>query len=269
MMRSALVTPTPKVRGQANVRFPGSRPETRKSPSEGGRSGKMFKHTITFAAVVGLVFALAPAAQASHLTGPGGIISPVGLALGEKYHLVFVTSGYSSDATSPSLATYHAAVNTVADGSSLTDMPEVTWYCIGSTATENAIDLFSDASPIYLLDGTTQVSATYALMWNGSIDNAINISESGPDSGPISVDPWTGTGKEGLAWEFPLGSAVICRRGSTWSSGEQWISSGDRGVTEIRELYGMSEELTVVPEPATMALLGLGALGLVFGRNRR
>ncbi|HUS45083.1 MAG TPA: PEP-CTERM sorting domain-containing protein [Phycisphaerae bacterium] len=230
----------------------------------------MFKHTITFAAVVGLVFALAPAAQASGWTGPGGIISPVGLAPGGKYHLVFVTSGKPSDAsTSASLATYHAAVNTVADGSSLTDMEEVTWYCIGSTATANAIDLFSDASPIYLLDGTTQVSATYELMWSGSIDNKINISENGPDSGTIGGDAWTGTGKLGLASAYPLGSAEECTYGGAWSAGEQWISAGTGTAWDFKHLYAMSGELTVVPEPATMALLGLGALGLVFGRNRR
>ncbi|MGB3086769.1 MAG: PEP-CTERM sorting domain-containing protein, partial [Phycisphaerae bacterium] len=218
---------------------------------------------------VGLVFALAPAAQAT-LTGPGGIIAPDGLVLGETYHLVFVTSGKPSDASSSaSLATYHKAVNTVADGSSLTDMPEVTWYCIDSTATENAIDLFSDASPIYLLDGTTQVSATYALMWNGSIDNTINISENGPDSGTISGDAWTGTDKLGLATVYSMGSGDKCTYGGAWSPGEQWINAGFGTAADYKHLYSLSDELTVVPEPATMALLGLGALGLVFGRNRR
>jgi len=34
-------------------------------------------------------------------------------------------------------------------------------------------------------------------------------------------------------------------------------------------MYALSELLTITPEPATMALMALGGIGLLLGRKRR
>ena len=72
---------------------------------------------------------------------------------------------------------------------------------------------------------------------------------------------------------YPIGQVLgdeigWCYRGDAGSTDLGWIKiAGDR-TTSIHRLYGMSGVFTVVPEPATMALLGLGGLGMLMGRRR-
>ena len=50
--------------------------------------------------------------------------------------------------------------------------------------------------------------------------------------------------------------------------GENWFDY-IRPKTELNALYALSEKITIVPEPATLALLGLGGLGMLLSRKRK
>jgi len=91
-----------------------------------------------------------------------------------------------------------------------------------------------------------------------------DVSEGGYGSGAISVDIVLDTQPE--AWEvefFVNGDSV---RGP-----EAYDPNPDITTIVIWKdwMCGIVDDLKLTPEPATLALLGLGGLGLLFGRKRR
>ena len=226
--------------------------------------------------VVGLALGLAGAAQAGLLTGPGGIMCPTGAhptlgrdwAAGDTYQLVFVTST-TTQATQTGIAYYNTFVNTAADGSSLTGVPDVTWYAIASaySPATSARNTAIVSAPVYRLD-LALVATGYADIWKGSITVPIEVNENGVWSAGCEY-VWTGTFPDGL----PLsgrelgGSEPLAGRGY-WANG-YWMHQTGYTITNYCPLYALSEELTITPEPATLALLGLGGLGMLLGRKRK
>jgi len=251
----------------------------------------MCKMTLAVLCAVGLALGLAGAAQADViLTGPGGIMCPTGTnpstslpwALGDTYQLVFLTST-TRDASSTDIAVYNAFVNTAADGSPLTGVPGVTWYAIASTTNGttgvNARDNALVSAPVYRLD-LALVATGFADMWDSSISNPINVTEQGiqvsaaPNSAAARV--WTGSMENGtLNTARSLGSTThqIMPGYFSYNDGNWWISGGLVADVAARfnlyPLYALSAPLTIVPEPATLALLGLGGLGMLLNRKRK
>ncbi len=226
----------------------------------------MFKHRITFAAVVGLVFALAPAAQAGLLWSDiGGITAPAGLSQGATFHFIFVTST-NTQATSTDIADYNAFVNGVADGSTIDGVKDVTWYAVGSTTSDSANANAVAAGPVYRLDGVLMSSDLYG---TGATGGTPCVNESG---GGRSDHVWTGSVDDGgPSIGFELGDADWVTVGCTDWADFGWIFSYEDGdpPEAYRGMYALSQLLTVVPEPATLALLGLGGLGLIWRRKHR
>jgi hypothetical protein len=146
--------------------------------------GKMTKLTTLFA-VAGLVFALAPAAQAQVSLPDPGAVGP--------YRVVFQTSeagsrDYTTMDTFDVWATGLAqAAGAVDDGGAL----NTTWNVIGATAADSNIlsrtathpvDDLATSVPIYLVDGTLYATS-YATFWSSDvtiIDNP-NIADTGHD----------------------------------------------------------------------------------------
>jgi hypothetical protein len=231
----------------------------------------MCKLTLAVLCAVGLALGLAGAAQAATIDILDSLV-PEGLVVGNSFHLVFVTST-RRDALSTDIADYNAFVNTAANsgGSVVARLGLTTWKAIGSTSTVNANVNALISAPVYRLD-KVQVATDYTDMWNGTIANPINLSEAG---NPINGCPWTGTQSDGSAHpDYPLGYVGGsewdgARYGDTGKTEAGWINSGSYHSDYYNALYALSEPLTITPEPATLALLGLGGLGMLLGRKRR
>ena len=148
------------------------------------------------------------------------------------------------------------------------------WSIIGSTTYEDARDHtgtnpnVSAGVPIYLVDFATKVADDNADLWDGDVDNIINIDENG---NTFSHWPHTGTYLDGTAADpstepshgGPMDTASIAQGNGGATTEWVWRTWTARPPSEALPVYGISD---IIPEPATMCLLGLG--GLLLRRKR-
>jgi hypothetical protein len=203
------------------------------------------------------------------LATSGAMITvPPDLSVGDKYRLVFVTSA-GRDATSSNINDYNAFVTVAA-----TSVPELTalgssWTAIASTPSIAAFDntdtnpYQKTGAPIYRLDGI-RIADGNADFWDRSLSAPININELGEITEGFV---WTGTREDGTAFNiFELGgiyNGTAIRGDSMSYNSPWWIDYGNWTAANAYPLYGISAELTVVPEPSAMILMGAGVAALV------
>lgn len=229
----------------------------------------------------GLV-AVVAAISVSTSTLAAPIVSPLALGPGDTYRLAFVTSA-ARDATSTDISDYNAFVTAVANSQSELAGLNTSWYAIASTDSVAARDNTGTGPsnpgvPIYLLDGSTRIADNNSDLWDGGIDNPLNIDETGSVAGGATgflqvfagTNPFNGLQEGGDT----LGSASgVVWTGWTVFSDDRWTSSFLASAASVRSIYAISDEITIpavsVPEPGMLALFCLGLAGLGFARRKR
>ena len=195
--------------------------------------------------------------------------TPSGLAAGTKFRFLFVTTS-DRDALDHRVNAYNSFVNTDAGGATYNGSV-VSWKAIASTSTVDARDNvggYGDSVAVYLVNGTKiandMTTGTNGL-WSGSVLAAPRI---GISSQPRATWVFTGSLANGTkaSAEFgnPSGDTMIGF--SLFTSGE-WLASGPGNAVHSYALYGVSQELTVIPAPGAIAVLGVA--GLANRRRRR
>lgn len=191
---------------------------------------------------------------------------PTSLNPGDSYRLAFITST-TRDAASTQIADYNAFVQAAANNMPALVALGTNWTAIASTSTVDARDntstnpTFATGERIFLLNDTL-VANDYSDLWDNSILTPINFTE----IETIRSDTaWTGTNALGQKDPFNLylGSAIGVEVGSAAATDGYWIGAGYTiNNLEVRPLYAISGVLTAVPEPASIAFVGLCACAL-------
>ena len=154
------------------------------------------------------------------------------------------------------------------------------YRAILSDSTQNAIGLSSS----FLMGGTSRIFNTqgdlvapnYASMFQGSttsLNNAIRYDEFGSSA---NLGAWTGTNAIGLHsgrscsnWTaVQINPLQPCERGGILFNTASWVTTGaNSNYMQPLRLYGISEKITVVPEPASLLFAGIGIVGLLLKRR--
>lgn len=209
----------------------------------------------------------------ANITAKASIIVPTDLNPGDSYRFIFVTDG-TINATSNDVAVYNAFVT--AQATAVTELDELatTWTAIVSTQSVDARDntttnpSLSTGVPIYLFDGT-RIATNYTDLWDESIENPINLTQT---TKTVTSTVWTGTGGDGAEFTYydgPLGAATQAIAGRTNVTNTNWVRGPQENSSTSLPLYGISGILTVpVPEPTSLSLIG-GLIALLSVAIRR
>jgi hypothetical protein len=192
--------------------------------------------------------------------------TPSGLAAGTRFRFLIVTSS-SRDATSTDVADYNSFVDTNAGGATYNGSV-VSWKAIASTSTVDARDNvggYGDNVAVYLVDGTkiaNNMTTGSGGLWSG---NLLASPYRTISSLIVYTATFTGSNADGTKSGFVLGSDDPTAGSSPDTSGA-WLSNNRWPKSNTLRLYGVSQELTVIPAPGAIAVLGIAGLA---GRRRR
>lgn len=205
---------------------------------------------------------------------------PGALSPGDQYRLGFIASA-PVGGTDSTISFYNDHVAGIANSHTELAALATTWRAIVSTASIDARDNtetnpFNGAHgsvPIFLVNGTTKIADNNADLWDGSLDAAFNVSDTGFFVTPGVVDLWTGSNTDGTGFvgaTLGTGSPVT---GSADLLGSGWINETSVSNGSSRRLYALSGVLTVggdvaVPEPGSAILLVSGVAVAVVMRRR-
>jgi len=256
----------------------------------------MIKLTTTTLSLAALVLA-STQVNAAVIGQLGVLDSSTGLNPGDQYRLIFLTSatttGLSSDIT-----TYNTfAQATAAASTAFPGLVGGTWNILGSTLSVDARDntgtnpTVETGVPIFLMDGTSLLANTNAELWSVPSAVPVTLDENGIATSNPSGRVFTGSFNNGTGVGAGGGGGV---NGDGTGSGdtslgvldgqgvqtgspfgnlagretEFWIRQWKEPAANSLPVYAISEPLTVIPEPSSIALLGLAGLALLRRRRK-
>ena len=194
-------------------------------------------------------------------------VIPLGLQPGDKFRLVFVTSG-THNAETGAQVEYDWFVTTAANLNPELKALGATWKAIASSESATARDSIGSSGSavgIYLLDGR-KVAAGTGDLFDGSLGAPISIDEAGNF---VDGQVWTGSSVFGEA-QYVLGEAGP-NFGLSTEFTFNWITVGSDDKYQLKHLYGISSEITygAAPEPGSIGLTVLGGALLAFAARRK
>jgi hypothetical protein len=255
----------------------------------------MLRRISTLTAAVAAVGLTAGAAQAATMQSELGILDTSGnnpatgsaWQAGDQYRLAFITSDSGTrDMTSYNISDYNDFVQTAANNG-MSGLGDADWNALVSTLDNPETDGVDESmaardntntnpdedptnQPIFLVDGSSVVFNNIEDMWDTGVQptNDITLTENGSATG--FGWPGTGTNSDGTIGSGLGGSSGLADQGRAGDHGtyQDWINSAFTDRSNTVDYYALSEPLTVVPEPASLALFGLGGLMLLPRRRR-
>jgi hypothetical protein len=224
-----------------------------------------------------LALGLAVLAGSAFAVQAAPIVLPTGLNPGDSYRLAFVSSALTG-AEFSDINVYNTFVNNLANSVTELSALSLSWTAIVSTSAVHARDNTntnpgtSTGAPIYLLDGVTMIADDNADLWDGGIDNPLNIDENG--NVVAATQAWTGTTADGSGnLSNELGSLNPIT-GATNLSNFFWITLTSHARTTSWRMYAISDTITIpggepdIPEPGQLGLIAIGIIGFGIARRR-
>jgi hypothetical protein len=195
------------------------------------------------------------------------VVLPTGLAPGSQYEIAFVTAD-TTTATSSDINYYNNFVTREVNQDAALASLGVSWHAIASTASVNANKNapFNSQIPVYNTLGALVANAASPL-YVPVLLNSMRGDQFG-NSGLKYV--WTGSNYDGNALH-PLGGNYGAMDTLGFTSLNGWYNDGGATANNyiVFSLYGLSNPITVVPEPSALILLGIGAISLLAYAWRR
>lgn len=231
--------------------------------------------------------------QSPALAGPIAIQTPTGLQGGDQFRIIFVTPG-TTDATSSDISTYDTFVNQQAAGATYYGQT-IHWSAIGSTDSIGAMaHIGVTGAPVYTVNdknGLSQVASSDGTsgLWSGN--ELINEPTFDLAGNLYTGLAWTGTSGVGTEYATTPANVIVA-----WGLGTSvavpgfenhvevgslnsevnpydWVSFGYTFGVQLKstqyQMYGISDVLTVVPEPSTFLISGLGIFVVGLARKLR
>ena len=260
------------------------------------RVGPQFNRLLKVAFLSAVAMTFHGALNGTAFANPIAIQVPTGLKTGDQFRIIFVTPG-TTDATSPDIGTYDTFVNQQAGGATYNGQT-IHWSAIGSTDSIGAKDHIGVTGAAVFMANGQEVAASddSAGLWSG---NAPLHDPSQDLAGNVYTGSiWTGTSGIGTEYytkvpdigdvTWGLGTDVmgVIDTGKDYShrieigalnsnvSPYDWVSRGFGEGLQLRDtqlqMYGISDVLTVVPEPSSFLISGLGIVMIgLASKNRK